>query len=189
MLKRLIKIALYVVPALAVLAAFAFGHLILTHKSDRLETYRLEHGLIPPPEPKPEPEPAPASEAAPDTPPPETTPEGLMIPPSYHYFSFMRPFTGNVGDTKRLFSLEISVSIFDTPLRTERMLLRLTELEAQMRPYVLEVLEGISEDDVRSGETRKQIETSILDALNAAFKDLGEEITLKSAMITNFILT
>lgn len=187
MLNRVAKIALYVVPASGVLSAFAVGHLFLSPKQDRLQTYRIENGLIAAPAPEPEPVALPETDA--DTPPPEMTPEGQIIPPSYRYFSFMSAFTGNIGDTRRLFSLEISVSIFDTPLRTESMLLRLTDMEAQLRPYVLSVLAGVTEEELRSSDERSKIADRIRDALNAAFQELGEDISLKSAVITSFLLT
>lgn len=187
MLNRVAKIALYIVPASGVLSAFAVGHLFLSPKQDRLQTYRVENGLIA--TPAPEPEPVVVPEANPDTPPPEMTPEGQIIPPSYRYFSFMSAFTGNIGDTRRLYSLEISVSIFDTPLRTESMMLRLADMEAQLRPYVLGALTGVTEEELRSGDERTKIADRIRDVLNAAFKELGEDITLKSAVITSFLLT
>lgn len=187
MLNRLTKIALYIVPASSVLAVFAIGHVIVPHKQDRLKTYRIENGLIPPP--VAEPEPVAEVQTDPNAPPPEMTPEGQIIPPGYRYFSFISPFTGNVGDTRRLFSLEISLSIFDTPLRLESTMLRLTDMEAQLRPYVLSTLNGLSEEQVRSGEERTQLADRIRDALNKALKQLGEDITLQSAVITNVIVT
>ena len=190
MLKRLLKILLYVGPALVVLVAFAIGHLMLSPEVDRLKTYQIENGLIEPePAPEPEPDPAPTEDAAADGPAPEMMPDGKIVPPSYRYFSFMTAFTGNVGDTRRLYSLEISVSIFETPMRADGIVLRLTEMESQLRPYVIATLEGITEEQVRSGEERNRIAAEACEALNAAFKDLGEDITLKAAVITNFVLT
>lgn len=186
MLKRLMKVSLYGAPALVVLTAFGAGHMLVAPKTDRLKTYRLDHGLI---APEPDPEPV-ATEATPtDQPPPETTPDGQILKPGYRYFSFMMPFTGNLGDTRRLYSMELSLSVFDTPFKAESMTVKLTDMEAQVRSYVVDALEGVTEEQLRDKDSRDALAAAICAALNAAFKTLGEDITLKSAVITNLVFT
>jgi len=186
MIKRVVKFALYVLPALIVLAAFAAGHLFLNPETDRLQTYRIANGLV---EPLPEPPPVTEAPAAADQPPPEMTPDGQILEPGYHYFSFTMPFTGNLDDTRRLYSMEISVSVFDTPFRADAMTVRLTEMEAQLRPYVVEALEGVTEEGLQSKDARNSISDKILETLNSAFTTLGENIVLKSVVVTNLIFT
>jgi flagellar basal body-associated protein FliL len=185
MLRRLGQSLLYVGPGAIILGAFAAGHLTIVPETDRLRTYRIENGLIPAePEPVPE-QPAPAADAKPG----ELDAEGRLITPAYRYFSFAMPFTGNIGDSPRLFSLEVSLSVFGSPFVRDATVLRLQEMETQLRPVVLEQTQGMTEDDMRDASQRAALALRIRDALNATFVTLGEEIEIDNAMITSFVVS
>lgn len=187
MLRRLGQGLLYVGPGVIILGAFAAGHMTIAPETDRLRTYRIENGLIPA---EPEPEAAPEQEdPAAETEPAELDAEGRVIPPAYRYFSFAMPFTGNIGDSPRLFSLEVSLSVFGSPFVGDATVLRLQEMETQLRPIVLEQTEGMTEDEMRDGAAREALAIRIRDALNAAFVTLGENIEIDNAMITSFVVT
>lgn len=181
MLKRLGKGLLYVGPGAVIIGVFAAGHMMIAPETDRLTTYRIEKGLIAPPEPVVEPIPE-----AEDV---ERDAEGGIIRPAYRYFSFTMPFMANIGTTKRLFSMEISLSVFGSPFVGDVVVLRLQEMEAQLRPVVLEQMQGMSEEEVRDPATRNALALRIRDALNAEFVTLGEKIEIDNAMITSFVLT
>ena len=99
------------------------------------------------------------------------------------------PFTANIGTTKRLFSMEISLSVFGSPFVGDVVVIHLQEMEAQLRPVVLEQMQGMSEEDVRDPAKRNALALRIRDALNAEFVTLGEKIEIDNAMITSFVLT
>jgi len=181
-LKRLGKGLLYVGPGAVIIGVFAAGHTMIAPETDRLTTYRIENGLIAPPEPVVEPMPEAEAEDV------ERDAEGAIIPPAYRYFSFTMPFTGNVGMTKRLFSMEVSLSVFGSPFVGDVVLLRLPEMEAQLRPVVLAQMQGMSEEEVRDPAVRNALALRIRDALNAEFTTLGEKIEIDNAMITSFVL-
>ena len=182
-LKRLGKGLLYVGPGAVIIGVFAAGHTMIAPETDRLQSYRIEKGLIAPPEPVVEPV---AEADAEDV---ERDAEGGIIPPAYRYFSFTMPFTGNIGTTKRLFSMEVSLSVFGSPFVGDVVVLRLQEMEAQLRPVVLAQMQGLSEDEVRDPATRNALALRIRDALNAEFMTLGEELEIDNAMITSVVLT
>jgi flagellar basal body-associated protein FliL len=186
-LKRLGKGLLYVGPGAVILGAFAAGHMTITPETDRLQTYRIENGLIAPPEPVAEPELDPDQTA--ETEPVELDAEGQIILPAYRYYSFTMPFSANIGTTRRLFSMEVSLSVFGNPFRGDAIVLRLQELEAQLRGVVLEQMQGLSEDEVRDAASREALAERIRDALNATFASLGEDIEIDAAMITSVVLT
>lgn len=187
MLKRLGKGLLYVGPGVVILGAFAAGHMTITPETDRLQTYRIENGLIAPPEPVPEPE-LDADQAV-ETEPVELDAEGQIIPPAYRYFSFTMPFSANIGTTRRLFSIEVSLSVFGNPFAGDVTILRLQEMEAQLRGVVLDQMQGLSEEEVRDATSREALAGRIRDALNATFATLGEDIEIDAAMITSVVLT
>ena len=85
--------------------------------------------------------------------------------------------------------MEVSVSVFGSPFVGDTNILRLQELEAQLRPVVLEQMQGMTEDEIRDPAVRNQLALRIRDALNATFASLGENIELKAAMITSVVLT
>ncbi|MGA1178994.1 MAG: flagellar basal body-associated FliL family protein [Marivivens sp.] len=185
MLRRLGRAMLYVGPATVVLGSFGAAHLLVAPETDRLLSYRIANGLIEPPAPEPPPEETPVAEG--DN--VEYDATGLIIPPAYRYFSFTMPFSANVGTTLRLFSMEVSLSFYGSPFQGDANVLRLQEMEAQLRPVVLEQMEGMSEDEVRDPAARTALAIRIRDALNATFVDLGENMEIDTAIITSVILT
>lgn len=186
MLKRLGKGLLYVGPGAVILGAFAAGHMTIAPETDRLQTYLVENGLIVPPEPEPEAPPEPETEAEAEE--VERDEEGRVIPPAWRYFSFTMPFSANLGNTPRLYSIEVSLSFFGSPFVGDVIMLRLPEIEVQLRPVVLEQMQGMSEDEVRDPATRNALADRIRDALNATFVQLGENIEIDAAMITSVLL-
>lgn len=183
-LKRLGKGLLYVGPGAVILGAFAAGHMTIAPETDRLQSYRIENGLIAPPEPVPEPD----AEATAETEEVARDAEGRIIPPAWRYFSFVMPFTANLGATQRMYSIEVSLSVFGSPLVGDVIMLRLPEIEAQLRPVVLEQMQGMTEDEVRDSGVRDALEDRIRDAINDTFVTLGENIEIDAAMITSLIL-
>jgi len=160
---------------------------MLAPQTNQLETYRISKGFVAPPEPRAEPnnDPDPMAEGESV----QHEADGTIIPPTYRYFSFAMPFSGNIGSTSRLFSMEVSVSVFGSPLAGDATILRLQELEVQLRPAVLEQMQGMTEDEMRDPAARKELGLRIRDVLNATFVSLGENIELNAAMITSMTLT
>lgn len=159
----------------------------LAPQTNRLEIYRIANGLVAPPEPEAEPDNDPDPMAEDET--VKQDGDGSIIPPAYRYFSFSMPFSGNIGTTSRLFSMEVSVSVFGSPLVGDANILRLQELEVQLRPAILEQMQGMTEDEIRNPAVREQLSLRIRDVLNAALVSLGEDIELNAAMITSVTLT
>ena len=171
-----------------ILGAFAAGHMTIAPETDRLQSYRIENGLIAAPEPEPEPDAEAMAEAEAEAEEVERDAEGQIIRPAFRYFSFVMPFVANLGTTQRLYSIEVSLSMFGSPLVGDVMMLRLPEIEAQLRPVVLEQMQGMTEDEVRDPTTRNALANRIRDALNAEFVRLGENIEIDAAIITSLIL-
>ena len=187
MLRKIRTGLLYVGPPAVIFGIFAAGHMTLAPQTNRLETYRIANGLVAPPEPEAEPDNDPDPMAEDET--VKQDGDGSIIPPAYRYFSFSMPFSGNIGTTSRLFSMEVSVSVFGSPLVGDANILRLQELEVQLRPAVLEQMQGMTEDEIRDPAVREQLSLRIRDVLNATFVSLGENIELNAAMITSVTLT
>jgi hypothetical protein len=187
MLKRLGKGLLYGGPAAVILGVFAAGHMTIAPETDRLQTYLIENGLIEPPQAVTEPQDQ--ADATAQSEPAARDAQGGLIRPTYRYFSFTMPFSANLGETRRLFSIEVSLSVFGSPFVGDVIMLRLPELEAQLHPVVLEQIQGLSEEEVRDPAAREALAVRIRDALNATFVRLGENIELDAAMITSVILT
>jgi flagellar basal body-associated protein FliL len=184
-LRRLKRAMLYVGPAALMLGSFGAAHLLVVPETDRLLSYRIANGLIEPPVPEPPPEDTSVAEG--DNVGSDETVQ--IIPPAYSYFSFTMPFTANVGTTLRLFSMEVSLSFFGSPFEGDVIVLRLKEMEAQLRPVVLAEMEGFSEHEVRDPAARDALAIRIRDALNANFRSLGEDMQIDTAIITSVIVT
>ncbi|MBO6775080.1 MAG: flagellar basal body-associated FliL family protein [Marinibacterium sp.] len=189
MLKKLGNGLLYVGPGVVILGVFAAGHMTITPESDRLQSYRIENGLIPPPEPEAEPDQEKLSPAEAEAEGVERDEEGRIVPPAWRYFSFTMPFSANLGTTDRLYSIEVSLSVFGNPFVGDVVMLRLPEIETQLRPVVLDQMQGMTEDEVRDPATRNALASRIRDALNAALIEMDENIEIEAAMITSVLLT
>ena len=83
----------------------------------------------------------------------------------YRYFSFPLPFVANFADGEGMMTVEIAIATYETTLRGERLIEKLTTFAPKMRSTVNLVLAEQVYDDVTTVAKRKVLESKLLDAI------------------------
>jgi flagellar basal body-associated protein FliL len=178
--------ATYLMPAALVTGSFSMGHMYVQGESDRLTAYRIEHGLIPDP----------AEAAIVEDLPKEIQLdangkpiEASFLAPTYRYFEIPVPFTGNFDDSKRLYKLQLALSIHQSVLESDSTIAKLQEFEPQIRPVIVTALIGVSEEMLRSREGRQALLAQIHTAVNDQLIKLELKPVVEDVVITDLVLT
>ncbi len=184
MKKHAISFALYGLPAVIILTAFAFGHSSINPEEGRSQS--LEASLKDAEQTKPS---TSAEEEEPAEDGSETDNAAVFSTPDYQYYPFPSAIVGNVPNTNKLFSFEIAVSIFDTALAGNVMISTLEEREPQLRPLILENAVALNEDVLLYKSGRDALAENIKDTINTYLARWGYDPFVHSVEITSFIIT
>ncbi len=180
MMKTLaINAALYGLPAVVTFAAFSLGHMSIKPEQDRLAPPEalVEEQL----------EVAPEEEEATDEVPDDVGP--TLLVPGYQYYPYPAAIVGNVPGSNSLFSFEIAVSIYETPLNSNGLIDILEEREPQLRPLILAEAVGLNEEVLLSYEGRIQLAETIKETINMYLVKWGYDPFIHAVEFTSFIIT
>ena len=83
----------------------------------------------------------------------------------YRYFSFPLPFVVNFADGNGIMTVEIAISTYETTLRGERLLEKLTTFTPKMRSAINLVLAEQVHTDVNTVTKRNSLENKLLNAI------------------------
>ena len=83
----------------------------------------------------------------------------------YRYFSFPLPFVVNFANGEGMMTVEIAIATYETTLRGERLLEKLTTFAPKMRSTINLVLAEQVHADVITVEKRKALESKLLAAI------------------------
>tara|TARA_B100000989_G_scaffold277532_1_gene238559 strand:+ start:267 stop:893 length:627 start_codon:yes stop_codon:yes gene_type:complete len=83
----------------------------------------------------------------------------------YRYFSFPLPFVVNFADGNGIITLEIAIATYETTLRGERLIEKLTTFAPKMRSAINLVLAEQIHVDVNTVSKRKALESKLLAAI------------------------
>lgn len=215
MKKILILFATRVLPGIVVLAAFAAGHATIAPDISALETFRAERAAMAEaaenaPETTSESETtarqegnapnapdatarAPAATDIADSDAVEKEGEGegagVNLPPVYRYFAFEAPFAGNADARGSLFTMEIALSTWQSPLVADLFLARLQELQPTMRSLILSEIADVAASDLREIEARAAFCLRLREILNAYLVEKGGNADIVEVIITSFVIT
>ena len=101
----------------------------------------------------------------------ENTPEmvvnedGTFDFAQYRYFSFPLPFVVNFADGNGMMTVEIAIATYETTLRGERLIEKLTTFAPKMRSAINLVLAEQVHADLTTVENRKFLESKLLTAI------------------------
>lgn len=180
MKKVLLSAALYGAPALITLLVFAAGHNTISPQSDRLDALNPPNTPI---EIEAPPENTDASAQ-------ETDEDGFAIAtPGYEYYPYPSTIIGNVPGSNKLFSFEIAVSIFESPLNASSMMTTLEEREPQLRPLILAQAAELNEEVLLSREGRQLLSEKIKTTINDYLERWGYEPFIHSVELTSFLIS
>ena len=83
----------------------------------------------------------------------------------YRYFSFPLPFVANFADGNGMMTVEIAISTYETTLRGERLIEKLTTFAPKMRSVINLVLAEQVHVDVNTVAKRNALESKLLAAI------------------------
>ena len=83
----------------------------------------------------------------------------------YRYFSFPLPFVVNFANGEGMMTVEIAIATYETTLRGERLIEKLTTFAPKMRSTINLILAEQVYNDVRAVAQRKVLESKLLDAI------------------------
>ena len=83
----------------------------------------------------------------------------------YRYFSFPLPFVVNFADGNGMMTVEIAIATYETTLRGERLIEKLTTFAPKMRSAINLVLSEQVHADVNTVAKRKALESELLTAI------------------------
>lgn len=83
----------------------------------------------------------------------------------YRYFSFPLPFVANFADGNGMITVEIAIATYETTLRGERLIEKLTTFAPKMRSAINLVLAEQIHVDVNTVSKRKALESKLLAAI------------------------
>lgn len=185
MKKHLISFALYGLPALLVLLAFMIGHATIEPEQDRLkDPVQAAKEIVAIETEDNQPDVDQGQEAADDD-----DPALVLGEPDFQYYPYPSTIIGNVPNSTKLFSFEIAVSIYDTPLAANVMISTLEEREPQLRPHILENAIDLDESILLSKSGRADLEEDIKETINTYLVRWGYDPFIHTVEITSFIIT
>jgi len=185
MKKHLISFALYGLPALLILLAFMIGHATIEPEQDRLKDPAKVVKEAAAAEIEEKQSDSDQSDEATD----EDNPALALGEPGFQYYSYPSTIIGNVPNSTKLFSFEIAVSIYDTPLAANVMITTLEEREPQLRPLILENAVDLDESVLLSKSGRADLEEDIKQTINTYLARWGYDPFIHAVEITSFIIT
>ena len=104
----------------------------------------------------------------------------------YRYFSFPLPFVVNFADGNGMLTLEIAIATFETTLRGERLIEKLTTFAPKMRAAINLVLAEQVHADVNTVAKRKALKSELLTAIKSVIDGIEPA---KPSGITDLHLT
>lgn len=174
--------ATYILPASLIFGAFSVGHISVDDRSERLQAFKIEHGLASP-EPAAEPEPEPVLDENGQ----EIDP--AMLIPTYRYFNMVEPYSGNLAGEDRFYKLDLALSIHKSKIEADATILKLQTLETRIRPAIIEALSTVYQEDLTDGELREALLEKLLNVVNDKLDELGEGRPVDAVVVTGLVLT
>ena len=93
----------------------------------------------------------------------------------YRYFSFPLPFVVNFADGNGMMTVEIAIATYETTLRGERLIEKLTTFTPKMRSAINLVLAEQIHDAVNTVAKRKALEKQLLDTIKPVIDGTNPE--------------
>ena len=113
----------------------------------------------------------------------------LNLPPVMRYFSFDAPFAGNAGPGSSLFTMELSLTTWQSPLVADLFLAKLAEIQPTLRGLILAELAEVSASDLRNMQTRTEFAARLRDILNLHLSEIGADPAIEAVIVTSFVIT
>ncbi len=112
-----------------------------------------------------------------------------FLSPKYKYYEFNGPLATNLIDSRKILTINISVAVYETPMKAEDFYETFEFFVPVLRSIVIKGIGDFTLDMAEDEPTIFQFRKYLLEAFNKKLRDLGAQPILKKVVFNSFVIT
>ena len=112
-----------------------------------------------------------------------------FLSPKYKYYEFSGPLATNLINSKKILTINISVAVFETPMKAEDFYETFEYFVPVLRSIVIKGIGDFTLEMAEDEPTIFQFRKYLLEAFNKKLRDLGAQPILKKVVFSSFVIT
>ena len=112
-----------------------------------------------------------------------------FLSPRYKYYEFNGPLATNLIDSKKILTINISVAVYETPMKAEDFYESFEFFVPVLRSIVIKGIGDFTLEMAEDEPTIFQFKNYLLEAFNKKLRDLGAQPILKKVVFSSFVIT
>ena len=112
-----------------------------------------------------------------------------FLSPKYKYYEFSGPLATNLINSKKILTINISVAVFETPMKAEDFYETFEYFVPVLRSIVIKGIGDFTLEMAEDEPTIFQFRKYLLQAFNKKLRDLGAQPILKKIVFSSFVIT
>ena len=112
-----------------------------------------------------------------------------FLSPRYKYYEFNGPLATNLINSRKILTINISVAVFETPMKAEDFYETFEHFVPVLRSIVIKGIGDFTLEMAEDEPTVFQFRKYLLEAFNKKLRDLGSQPILKKVVFSSFVIT
>ena len=112
-----------------------------------------------------------------------------FLSPRYKYYEFSGPLATNLINSRKILTINISVAVFETPMKAEDFYETFEHFVPVLRSIVIKGIGDFTLEMAEDEPTVFQFREYLLEAFNKKLRDLGAQPILKKVVFSSFVIT
>tara|TARA_B100000029_G_scaffold380636_1_gene375662 strand:- start:131 stop:808 length:678 start_codon:yes stop_codon:yes gene_type:complete len=112
-----------------------------------------------------------------------------FLSPRYKYYEFSGPLATNLIGSKKILTVNISVAVYETPMKAEDFYEVFEFFVPVLRSIVIKEIGDFTLEMAEDEPTVYQFRKFLLEAFNKKLRDLGSQPILKKVVFSSFVIT
>ena len=112
-----------------------------------------------------------------------------FLSPKYKYYEFSGPLATNLINSKKILTINISVAVYETPMKAEDFYETFEYFVPVLRSIVIKGIGDFTLEMAEDEPTIFQFRKYLLQAFNKKLRDLGAQPILKKIVFSSFVIT
>jgi len=112
-----------------------------------------------------------------------------FLSPKYKYYEFSGPLATNLIDSRKILTINISVAVYETPMKAEDFYESFEIFVPVLRSIVIKGIGDFTLEMAEDEPTIFQFRKYLLEAFNKKLRDLGAQPILKKVVFSSFVIT
>lgn len=112
-----------------------------------------------------------------------------FLSPRYKYYEFSGPLATNLINSKKILTINISVAVYETPMKAEDFYETFEYFVPVLRSIVIKGIGDFTLEMAEDEPTIFQFRAYLLEAFNKKLRDLGAQPILKKVVFSSFVIT